>query len=175
MAPCRPACSSRRNRTTTRPVRCLKTVRSLLWLLEEFPECSEIASEVCCALVKIASVAAGNLLAVLMACRAGNILVGVIAHFQEDAQVMADAAIALGVLGGMIRVVELMCMAPKDHAMQLAGCKAFTEIRRMGLDFVDGKERQAAVAAVQRALEARPEWHLQAQLAMGLLAEPPRG
>jgi len=153
-------------------------VRTLIDLLRQFPGTSQVASEVCCALARIASVNSAAILPVLSDCQAGDTLLAVAAYFTEDTQVLRDAAVALGVLGGAGRVLSLMQAAPNMYAVQLAGCCALAEMRRMGFEFPNTSEQQAAVEVVQRVRDTfASQTHLQllaqAELTLGLIQQVP--
>ena len=64
----------------------------------------------------------------------------VIHRFPGDADVLAEAALALGALGGVLQVLAMLAEVPRSVHVQQAGCRAMAELCRMGLSFRDDVE-----------------------------------
>mmetsp|Transcript_60125 Transcript_60125/g.169592 ORF Transcript_60125/g.169592 Transcript_60125/m.169592 type:complete len:593 (-) Transcript_60125:152-1930(-) len=144
---------------------------SLLELLRQFPASSQVASEVCCTLVRVTATSSSSVLPILGSFHAGDLLLAVVRRFENNVAVMRDAAVALGVLGGAQWVLDLLRAAPGSYVVQLAGCRALTEVCRMGVEFPSPEVHTAAVEAVRRAqgsFTSQQSWQLQAEAEVAL-------
>lgn len=151
-------------------------VSSMLASMSSFPSCSSLACEVCTAVVRItAHSPKQETQQVLAAFRASYVVLDVLRGFHEDVEVLRMAVLALAVLGGLARVLELMHAAQENHSVQLAGCQALVEVMRRGYEFQSAQELQATELAVQKATQVfsphDPACRLQSQaeLALGFI------
>jgi len=156
---------------------------ALAGLLRQFPNSAPLAAQVCRALVRIRVVwatqkAAGRdeaLLSILASYNVGDALLKVAQRFPENADVINEATLAVGVLGGFGQVVELMRARPGCLVAQQAGCRAISEMCRLGAAAAGQEAVGLARAAV---LHAQSSFHGQfgasslqtrAEVALGLL------
>eukprot|EP00747_Dinoflagellata_sp_TGD_P058852 gnl/TRDRNA2_/TRDRNA2_151311_c1_seq1.p1 gnl/TRDRNA2_/TRDRNA2_151311_c1~~gnl/TRDRNA2_/TRDRNA2_151311_c1_seq1.p1 ORF type:complete len:618 (+),score=104.21 gnl/TRDRNA2_/TRDRNA2_151311_c1_seq1:191-2044(+) len=126
-------------------------IRSLVGVLRRFPASSKLASEVCSSLVKIAASSSGGILQILQECGVRDALLELMSRFRGSTKVMAEAVVALGVLGGVDMVIQLMDAWPEMYSVQLSGCHAIVEMHRMSLLSLAPVQREAVERTIGRA------------------------